>query len=128
MRTAPDFVVALARAAKKSWREIILLVEKACGNKKMSYSQINSLFKAEKDEKITKMTKRIADVVAIAPLFRKSGGETVKAVNTRRAQAKSQPIFKEKSPYCRHRTVFRARMMIQTSPQPHFGTSNSSES
>jgi hypothetical protein len=66
MRTAPDFVVALARVAKKSHREIKLLVENACGNKKMSYSQINSLFKAVKDEKITKMTKRIADVVAIA--------------------------------------------------------------
>ncbi len=64
VRAAPDFVIALARAAKKSQREIQLLVENACGNKKMSYSQINSLFKAVKDEKITKMTKRIADVVA----------------------------------------------------------------
>jgi hypothetical protein len=27
------------------------------------------------------------------PLFRKSGGETVNAVNTRKAQANSQPIF-----------------------------------
>jgi hypothetical protein len=50
MTEACIFVAALAWAAK-SQRERKLLVENACGDKKMSYSQINSLFKAVKDKK-----------------------------------------------------------------------------
>ncbi len=42
-----------------------LLVENARGDKKMSYSQVNSLFNAEKDDKITKMTNRTSDVVVV---------------------------------------------------------------
>jgi hypothetical protein len=39
-----------------------LLVENASVYKKMSYSQVTSLFKANKDEKMIKMLKRTADV------------------------------------------------------------------
>ncbi len=42
-----------------------MLVENARGDKKMSYSQVNSLFNAEKDDKITKMTNRTSDVVVV---------------------------------------------------------------
>jgi hypothetical protein len=42
-----------------------LLVENTRGDKKMSYSQVNSLFNAEKDDKITKMTNRTSDVVVV---------------------------------------------------------------
>jgi hypothetical protein len=59
------FSATLTKAAK-SQREIKLLVENAYGDKKMSSSQVNSLFKAVKDQKITKMTKmrkRTANIV-----------------------------------------------------------------
>jgi hypothetical protein len=55
----------------------------------LSYSQVNFLFKALKDE-ITKMTKSCCCLDSPT-------GETVNAVNTRKAQGKSQPIFKPKS-------------------------------
>jgi hypothetical protein len=54
MTEAWNFDAALARVPKSQW-EIKLLVENAYGDKKKS--QVNSLFKAVKDEKITKMTK-----------------------------------------------------------------------
>jgi hypothetical protein len=43
MLAARNFVTPLARAAK-SQRKIKLLMENACGDKEMSYSQINSIF------------------------------------------------------------------------------------
>jgi hypothetical protein len=39
------------------------MVENAYGDKKMLYSQVNSLLKAVKDEKMTKNTKKTTDVV-----------------------------------------------------------------
>ncbi len=41
------------------------MVENAHGDKKLSYSQVNSLFNAEKDDKKTKMTNRTSDVVVV---------------------------------------------------------------
>ncbi len=78
--------------------EIISLVEYACGNKKLSYSQTNSLFKADKEEKITKMTKRTTNVVvAIAAAVYKAC-KAVNAASVKKTLAMFEPIFKPESP------------------------------
>jgi hypothetical protein len=66
MMTALDFIAVLAEAVKR-WQEINLLVGGSTnGDKNMSCRQINSLVKAVKEEKITKMMKMTANVVVVA--------------------------------------------------------------
>ncbi len=60
------------------------------------YPLINSLIKAVKDEKFTKMIKGLlmSWFLWLLLLFRKSGSETVNEADIKKALAKSQTIFK----------------------------------
>ncbi len=85
----------------------------------MSHSQINSLIKAVKDEINTKMTKRLPTLRLLhLPLFRKSGGETISAVNTKKLWLSSWCFPSRKSPNCHPRTGFCTGRSTKSTSKP----------
>jgi hypothetical protein len=63
----------------------------------MLYNQLNSLIKAVKDEKLSKMMKRTADVkVTFISAVQKISGEIGNIAYIKKVLAKSKPNFKAK--------------------------------
>jgi hypothetical protein len=85
----------------------------------MSPPKINSPIKAVKDEINTKMTNRLPTLRLLQlPLFRKSGGETISAVNTKKLWLGSWCFPSRKSPDCHPRTGFCTGRSTKYTPKP----------
>jgi hypothetical protein len=95
---------------------IKLSVNDTYGDKTLSVIQTNHIIKAVKGKKLTKMMKRITNVVLpLPPMFRKPGSKTVNAAHLAKSLATFQLIFKpKKDSDCCPRTTFCNRTMNQS--------------
>jgi hypothetical protein len=88
-----------ARQGCQKSARIKLLVDNMLGEKTMLIIQTSFTNIAVKDEKMPKRRKRPPmPWLPSPPVYSKSGGETVDASSFKKALARSQPIFKLKSP------------------------------